>query len=920
MSRALSALFAPVLTIKPDEWRRAVLMFLYFFFTMTSYYILKPVRNALFLESHGAENLPYIWLLTIGVLWVVASVYVRFASILKKHVLMSWTIASFVAHILIFWWLAAFSFRWTSIVFYVWVSIFSSFTVTQFWLFANDLFDPREAKRLFGFVGSGGILGGMVGGSLTSWLVHALGARNLLIVAAFILAACIFIINLVWQFEGERIVHLRPSAPRGAEPPPIGTRQLLGTIGRTRYLMLLVGIVVFAKTVSTLIEFQFNVLVESHVAGLNERTGFFGAFYRWLNIVALVVQFFLTSRILRTFGVGAALSLLPLGLAGGSLATLLAPSLWTGAFTMMYDGSMNYSLNQSTREVLYLPIEREVRYRVKPLIDMVFYRLSKAVGSLLVLLTTKVLDLSVRQVALLPLAMAGAWMACIVAMRKEYVHELRRFLARETEVKTVGARSTSEVALAQLALSDLASMAGERAAALGIFQLAGREEFRTLLKAIGPLEGANAPARLREVLADALSQRGSASERSDLEHLLDEASQEDVAAFAAVLGSVSARRRAVADLTASAQAVSGRCAALALERARGAGARVRIFAGAFLLWCGLAREEALRLLAETLAAPPEAKPRSSVFAHLADLRHRFEEATQLVDWVGHYLEEGTPAGEQLAVPEVGERLRAVRLLEVCAHNRELPHAKRRRLPELLARFPSQEAVDALMALLAETADADFRLASVKALNKLRAQAPQLTFRADPLQAALASELATYDLAVRLGDVYRELAGEPGPAAGEVDAFLIVLRERTRETQERIFRLVGLLGDPESAELVYRGLQSQNPYLRANALEFLDNVASPELRKRLMAVLDSDVETRGAHSFPAGRAGLGAEERLVFLERLALERDPWFTLASLYLARRFRLRALGAAARVQAQEAAGLARGYAASVADELEVA
>ncbi len=912
MSRTFSAFLSPLLTIRQDEWRRAVLMFLYFFLTMTSYYILKPVRNALFLESHGAENLPYIWLLTIGVLWAVASVYVRFAAILKKHVLMSWTIASFVAHILIFWWLAAFSFRWTSVVFYVWVSIFSSFTVTQFWLFANDLFDPREAKRLFGFVGSGGILGGMVGGSITSWLAHTLGARNLLIVAAFILAACIFIINLLWQFEGERIVRLRPSGPPPTGPP-MGTRKLFALIGRTRYLLLLVGIVMFAKTVSTLVEYQFNTLVEANVAGLNDRTGFFGAFYQWLNVVALVVQFFLTSRILRTFGVGAALFLLPVGLAGGSLAIFFLPTLWSGAFTMMYDGSMNYSLNQSTREVLYLPIERELRYKVKPLIDMIFYRLSKAVGSLLVLFSTKVLSLSAREIALLPLGMVAAWMACIVATRREYVRELRRFLARETEGKPSGQeRSSSELTLAQLALSDLAPNAAERAAALGVFQLAGREEFCALLKAIGPFDHANAAERLQETLEEALSQRGGASERSDLEQVLDEASPEDLSGFVVVLGALSSRHQE------GGQARQARSLASALERARASGPRVRVFAGAYLAWRGLVTEEAVRLLAEALAAPADSKPRSSIFAHLADLRQRFQEATQLVDWVGHYLEDDTPAEERITAPDSGERLRAVKLLALCAHNRELPHAKRRRLPELLARFPSQEAVDALTALLAETTDPAFRLAAVKALGKLRAQAPQLSFWAEPLNSALQADLATYDLTVRLGCVYRELAGEPQGAAGDLGAFLIVLREHIRETQERIFRLVGLLGDSESAELVYRGLQSQNPYLRANALEFLDNVASPEMRKRLVTVLDSDLDSREGQGFLAGRSGMDAGERLVFLERLTLDRDPWFALAGLHLARRFRLRALGAAARVAAQEALGLARGYAVFAAEALE--
>jgi len=273
-SKFIRQIIAPVVRVRRGEWSKTLLMFVYFFLTITSYYILKPVRDSLFLDEYGAKNLPYVWLITIVILTGVVSVYVKFVDYLQKNILLSSTVIFFVANLVGFWWLSHYDFRWIAGVFFIWVSIFSVMMVTQFWLYANDLFNPREAKRLYGLVGSGGILGGITGGIITNNLATVVGTRNLLLVAASILLFCALIINIIWVVEKPQ--ELDKVAGGLQEKPRGRTLEILQMICKKRYLLLLLGLICCTKMVSTLVEYQFKSFVEVFVEAGDLRTAFFG--------------------------------------------------------------------------------------------------------------------------------------------------------------------------------------------------------------------------------------------------------------------------------------------------------------------------------------------------------------------------------------------------------------------------------------------------------------------------------------------------------------------------------------------------------------------------------------------------------------------------------------------------------------------
>lgn len=413
--------FNPV-DIHPGEGKKTLLMFLYFFFTIAVLYVLKPVRSSLFLEELGSENLRYVYLGEGLFLIFVTWAYVKLAKVLAKKRLFIGVLAVFISNLILFWWLFHAHVPYLSAFFYIWVACFSITSVTQFWTLANDIFDPLEAKRLFGFIISGGSAGGVLGGLLTNRAVRWMPTEDLLLLSAFLLGGCIYLIVLLWRYMPAS----SSGSTRGAKPiEPQSTRKLFLTMP---YLWMLAGVVIFAKVASTIVDNQFNAIVEDHLIGKAAKTAFFGAFSAWLNIISLLMQLFCTSLSLRFLGIGNSLTLLPAGLAMGSLATFLYPMLATGVFLKIFDGGMNYSIQQASKEVLYLPLPSGVRYRVKPVIDMLGYRVSKSLGGLLIILLAPLFSIPNDRIGILVVALVPFWIFLVWKMRAAYLLLLRGHL------------------------------------------------------------------------------------------------------------------------------------------------------------------------------------------------------------------------------------------------------------------------------------------------------------------------------------------------------------------------------------------------------------------------------------------------------------------------------------------------------------
>ncbi len=416
------AVFAEV---RRGEGAKTLLMSLYFFLLMASYYVIKPVRNSLFLEQLGPKQLPYAYLATALVIGLVASLYTRLVARFERHLLIMASTAFFILDLLLFWWFFRFDIDWMAGLFYLWAAVFSVGAVTQFWSMSNEIFNPEEAKRLFGLVGGGGVLGGIVGGLLSNLLVKPLGTQNLLLVSAAVLLPCLAVILAVhrmeWRLE-------REAAPaRRAEAPLVHYGAGFKAVRGSPYLSLLALMMVVMVVVATLVDYAFNSEVGRAIPGQDAKTAYFGVFFAALSALSLLVQFLLTSPVLRYFGVGAALLLLPVSLMGASLSAFLVPALWSVSALKLADGSLRYSLNQSTREILFLPVPLADKYSAKAAIDMSLQRWARG-GAALIILAAIALHLSWPALALMTALFCAAWVAVVRRTSRQYVGSLGRLL------------------------------------------------------------------------------------------------------------------------------------------------------------------------------------------------------------------------------------------------------------------------------------------------------------------------------------------------------------------------------------------------------------------------------------------------------------------------------------------------------------
>ncbi len=459
MLELITRFVQPVVRIKRGEWRKTILMFFYFAFTIATLYILKPVRSSLFLSTHGAENLRYAYVGEGLFLILITFLYVKLSKrIARKNILFSVVTAFFASNVLVFWVLFKLGLvEWLAYLFYIWVAAYSITGVTQCWTLANDIFNPQEAKRLFGFIVSGASFGGIIGGLVTNRFAQRVGTENLLLFAAFSLCLCIVFINEIWKHE------YVPSAQTGKSEravPSVHLREksTWKLLFSSRYLLLIVALVMIAKIASTIVDNQFNSMVENTILEKHARTAFFGGFMAFLNGVSFFMQLILASYALRYLGIGISLLLLPIGLCFGSAATLFFPILGIAAANKIYDGSLNYSINQLSKEILYLPIPSYIRYRIKPVIDMLAYRASKTVAGFLIILITPLLGISDQKLGLLVLLLVPFWILAAWGVRDEYMQSIKKLLSR---TKGSGKASRSRVTTRQAA-AVLANLKGER--------------------------------------------------------------------------------------------------------------------------------------------------------------------------------------------------------------------------------------------------------------------------------------------------------------------------------------------------------------------------------------------------------------------------------------------------------------------------
>jgi len=450
--RRLYRILSRVVEIKPGEEVIALSLFFYFFFITAPYGFIKPLRNANFLNTLGAIKLPLAYLATAIFVGIIVNFHSKLQVRLSRPFLIIFSLMFFTVTCLIFWLLfpwASSSLKWGGYVFFifwVWANTFIAVLNAQFWITVNDVFNPREAKRLIGFFVSGGILGGIVGYTIEGYLAKRVELHHLLLIAAGMLVICVFIVFFTFIHKQRKKDVPKTDKESREIPRRLNFKACFDTVKSNYYLRLLAAVMAITIAVSTLIDFQYNSVIKVRYSEVEGMASFFGYF----NAIVLILPFFLsillTSNIIRRLGIRATLLLFPLILLACSVGIGVFPLFLGGlfGFAMLIKGmdkSLSFSINQSVRELLYIPVSPELKYKAKIFIDMFLNRFAKGIGAVVLLAVTLVaghfyggkivasnIDKYTTIVSIITIVFIIAWIVLNLKVSKEYANTVKQKL------------------------------------------------------------------------------------------------------------------------------------------------------------------------------------------------------------------------------------------------------------------------------------------------------------------------------------------------------------------------------------------------------------------------------------------------------------------------------------------------------------
>jgi len=445
------AVFARVLrpftVVRPDEVATAVLMTACAFALLTAYYLLKTVREPLILLERGPEVKLYARAGQILLMIGVVSLYGKLAQRVGRAKLLGIVFLFFISNLAVFAILAGTNLP-IGLPFFLWVGVFSYTVVAQFWALAADIYSEEQGKRLFPIIGAGSSIGAVVGGLFAKSLVPY-GTQALMGTAVVILLACVG--SIMWIEHRTVRDRGRVAAEDKHRDEPMSAESAWHLLARDRYLLFIVGVVVFLNWVNSSGEYLLDrILVAaardaaSHGADAKVYIGAFKAdYFFWYNAIGVALQLFVVSRVFKLVGVRNALFVMPVFalLAYGGAAFL--PVIAVMRFVKIGENSLQYSLQDTTRNALYLVASRVEKFVGKTAVDTVAVRTGAIMSTLMVFVGSH-LGWSTATFAWINVGLVVWWLGFVLLVRVE--HRRRSALdaaqlAREPRALTRGGAS-----------------------------------------------------------------------------------------------------------------------------------------------------------------------------------------------------------------------------------------------------------------------------------------------------------------------------------------------------------------------------------------------------------------------------------------------------------------------------------------------
>lgn len=859
-------------------------MFAYIFLIVAVLIVLKSVRQSMFLQKFGAASLPYVYLLIAGVAGTIATIYQRFAKNVPIHKLIIWTVLIVASNLILFRLGAIAQWEPLAYVFYVWVAVFGILATAQFWMLANYIYDPRQAKRLFAVLGLGASLGGITGGYITQFAATLVGTDSLIFVAAAMICVCALIAIYLARTQGaairdaERVRRFKESA---AENTAGGFR----LIWESRYLKLVMAVIAISIIISTVVDNQFSFVVEEHFLTKDAKTAFFGQFFTWLGWAGFLTQLLLTGRIVRRFGIGVAMAILPAALFLGSGAFVLLPVLATGILVKIADGAFRYTTHKASLELLFLPVPIGVKNKTKTFIDVFTDRFSKGIAAVIVLLMTTVLGFRYTALSWVMMALALVWMGVIVVTRREYVAAFRDSLMRRKIDEDQLVISPTDAATVHALAESLSAVTGP-AAARQLDLIAGARS-PALVEPLIKLAHSDNPVIASKAL-DRLAEQRDAEVGDRLADLLD---GKDVEVISRVI---------------RLQCVGGSGLQPIKLGPYLADDRPLVRLGSVMCalhWGGVLGSDVIdpETLERFLQDSGAGEDPQTVQHMLASLLRVLPEGPLAERYIRRFLQSGDPILRTEAIAATG-RLRPRELVIPLIHalgDRRLRYKVRQALaaygesalgtiddyfqdqmtarpvrqyiPRVLERIVCQRSVNILVGGLGDR-DAAVRFAALRSLGRLRARSPELNYDHDLIKTRVEEEIQKS---------YRYQGWVLTTWENDHTVLLRkTLREKSYKSVDRLFRLLAMSYPPAELYAASRALYSPSTRIRANAIEYLDNVLTSAHKKRVLGLVE-EKPTRDRVARALKDLGERSADWPESLERQAASDDDWLAACALH---------------------------------------
>jgi AAA family ATP:ADP antiporter len=828
------------LDLRPGDLRRGTFLALYYFFIINAYTNGQILRDALFLNRFEAVWLPHVDFAGVVLVGVVLAIYFRIGRRMPLIQLLTGTLCFFAANGLLFWWIAAFRpGEWLYPVVYVWVGMFGVLATSQVWTLTNYVLTGREAKRLVGFIGIGGTLGGVVGGFLSHVVSRSMSAESLFLVMVVSIAISTGLVFAIAENNGSRNAALRAS-PAIKSHRSATLRESLSLVASSRHLLIIAALICVGSVATYIAGWQFRAILKDTSPDKDAMAAFLGTFLGTTGVLAMIIQVVLTPRLLRYFGIRVVLSILPLALMAGTGAVILTGAMWAVTFLRGTDRVIRYAVDNGAFQLLFLPISSETKVQTKSFLDTVVLRSADALGAVAVLSLTVGLGLGPAHLGWIVLGLLLLWLVIAQQAGTQYVATLGDTLRQHRMDAERLTESPLDRSATQMLITGLRSEDPSK-----ILYMLTLLETRHLKDAHGAIRQLlwHPAAEVRAKAASMLRRVGDTSVIPRIEELVTDPHltvRTEAVLFLAQRKGIDPLLR-IQDLgdfpDFSIQAAT--LAFLAQSEEGGNLEAARLILQGMIDERGVAGRHGRVEAARVIEILPESFS-ASLCTLLADddpdvLREASRTAAKrrnrlyvspLIALLGNP-EVKEAAHEALTV--YGEDINEI--LRQHLAGREVPLEVKREIPDLLVTVAKREAREPLLANLRQT-DSVLRFRIISSLNKLHTLYPDIQLDATTVETVLASEIMNHYRAY-------QIVGRM-ESHREQQSFDIPLKKSMHHELERIFRLLKMLYPKHDLRSAFLGLDSGDRAHRDSALEFIDNTLKPSIRRLLVPLVDSEI--------------------------------------------------------------------------------